>query len=234
MTKKLKIILIIISILILCSFFLYHKNKQIQKFFANNQITSAYYDIVENQKEINQKLDKIAKNPTYTFENAYLELNPYQISPLSGIIIFTTKEEENIEVYLEEEKIYTSEKAKIHTLPIYGLFENKKNKITLKKGNDYKDYFFTTEKSNLAPLNILEKSPQLNSQDFYFMTASYISGLSAYDQLGNLRFYLREDYRMDIEWLPNGHFIIGIPDSQFAENFYGFVEMDYLGKIYNY
>ena len=32
------------------------KAKQIQKFFTNNQITSAYYDIVESQKEINQKL----------------------------------------------------------------------------------------------------------------------------------------------------------------------------------
>ena len=39
---------------------------------------------------------------------------------------------------------------------------------------------------------------------------------------------------MDVEWLDNGHFLIGTSQGQFAENFVSFVEMDYLGKIYNY
>ena len=39
---------------------------------------------------------------------------------------------------------------------------------------------------------------------------------------------------MDIEFLENGHFLIGTSQGQFAENFCAFVEMDYLGKIYNY
>ena len=68
----------------------------------------------------------------------------------------------------------------------------------------------------------------------YFTVASYKTYLTAWDISGKLRFYLTVDNRMDVEWLNNGHFLIGTSQGQFAENFCAFVEMDYLGKIYNY
>ncbi len=227
-------IYIYLIILLLCiGIVLFYQNQQIKNLFQNGT-TSKVNEILSMQKEINQKLEKIKKNTKYTLENAYIELNPYKISPLSAIIIFQTNDKEKIEVYLNQEYILTSEENNIHTIPIYGLHENTENIIKLKSSDKEIDYKIQTEKSNLASLNILENNNTSKHDELYFMTASYISGLSAYDQDGNLRFYLTEPYRMDIEWLENGHFIIGIPEGQYAENFYGFVEMDYLGKIYNY
>ena len=74
----------------------------------------------------------------------------------------------------------------------------------------------------------------LNNEELYFTVASYKTYLTAWDIDGHLRFYLTVDNRMDVEWLSNGHFLIGTSEGQFAENFCSFVEMDYLGKIYNY
>lgn len=235
MKKKYIIILSIISIAILLSSFTiyYQQDKKRKELFQNKTITLANDKIVEQQKKINDELDNIAKEKKYTLENAYIKLNPYEISPLSAIIIFETEDKESFKVYINEEFVTTTEETTTHTIPIYGLLENKNNKIKLTSENKEKEYFIQTEKSNLLPLEIMKKSEKLND-DLYFMTASYISGLSAYDKNGNLRFYLTEPYRMDVEWLENGHFLIGVPNGHFAENFYAFVEMDYLGKIYNY
>lgn len=230
-----KIGYIILGIILICgtAFLISFKNPY-QELFENTSTESLVNELLLEQTNINNKLTKISKNNTYTFENAYVELNPYQISPLSAIIIFQTEKESEIKVYLNDEYLTTTTNEKTHIIPIYGLYENTENHIKLIKDTEEKEYILKTEKSNLETFNILERSNQLNNEELYFQSASYKSGLSAYDSFGNLRFYLTQMFRMDVEWLENGHFIVGIPDGQFAENFYGFVEMDYLGKIYNY
>ncbi len=230
---KKKIFIITISLILLGLLILiYFQRRNFLEEFQNKQTINLKDEILSTQKEINKKLDQIKNNETYTFDNPYVEQNPYQISPLSAIIIFHTEKECEINIYLNEKHIMTTKKEKQHAIPIYGLYENQENKVKLIKDQEEKIITLKTEKSNLEPLTILEN--HLEEESFYFMTASYKSGLSAYDNSGNLRFYLKGMYRMDVEWLENGHFLIGIPNGQFAENFYGMVEMDYLGKIYNY
>lgn len=236
MTKK-KIILLIavlIGIEIILGWINFEKKKQIQELFQNSSKTVWKNKIISNQIEINQKLEQKKKSQEYTLDHAYIELNPYQISPLSAIIIFQSNSEEEIEVWVNNIYYTKTEQETQHAIPIYGLYENKDNVIKLISSTNSKEYHLTTEPSNLSPLQILEKKETLDKNQLYFMTSSHESGLTGWDNEGNLRFYLTETFRMDVEWLDNGHFIIGIPEGHFAENFYGFVEMDYLGKIYNY
>ena len=226
-------ILILIGISAVLGIYVFNETTNLSEYLKKEEQT-ALLQQVSNQKEVNRKLADIEKSSKYTFENAYVELNPYGISPLSAIIIFQTKEESEVKVYLNGDLITTMEPTKKHTIPVYGLFEDYENIVELEIGEQTQEYKIKTKKSNLNyPLEVLEKN-NYNKNDFYFTVASYETYLTGWDVDGNLRFYLTVDNRMDVEWLDNGHFLIGTSQGQFAENFIGFAEMDYLGKIYNY
>ena len=230
------VIIIIFAILLLgcagMSLVIYHGTTKSQKYFNTDPISSVYYE-VSDQTAVNEKLAKELNNSNNTLTNAYVELNPYKISPLSGIIIFQTKNDEQIRVYVNDKYVTTMEATKKHSIPIWGLYEDYENKVRIEGTNESQEYTFKTEKSNLKyPLEVLT-STQV-TDDIYFMIASYSTHLTGWDTEGKLRFYLTENNSMDVEWLPNGHFLLGTPQGQAREQYVGFVEMDYLGKIYNY
>ena len=234
--KKKRRILISSIIIITCIGFLsllsFHKK---ENNLITGDITSAFLPIVNNQEVINKKLEKIANDSKYTFESPYVELNPYKISPLSAIIIFNTDEVKSIDVYINDVYFTKMEESKKHIIPIYGLYENYDNIVKLVSDAGELQYLIKTEKSNIEyPLEVVEKSELLEKDNLYFTVASYATWLTGWDIDGNLRFYLTEDYRMDVEWLDNGHFLIGTTQGQNREQFLGFFEMDFLGKIYNY
>ncbi len=238
MKRNAMLILVIVIIFLVASGFLslyfYKETETVSNFLVGDKHT-AILEQVSKQEGINEKLDKISNEKKYTFNDAYVEVNPYEISPLSGIIIFNTSKEEEVNVYINDVFATTMESNTKHIIPIFGLKENFDNQIKLVMGENEKVYSMPTKASNLEyPLTVNYRSEVLNNEEIYFTVASYSTYLSGWDSFGNLRFYLTVDNRMDVEWLDNGHFLIGTSQGQFAENFVSFVEMDYLGKIYNY
>lgn len=238
MKRNVMLILVIVIIFLVASGFLslyfYKETETVSNFLVGDKHT-AILEQVSKQESINEKLDKISNEKKYTFNDAYVEVNPYDISPLSGIIIFNTSKEEEVNVYINDVFATTMESNTKHIIPILGLKENFDNQIKLVMGENEKVYSMPTKASNLEyPLTVNYRSEVLNNEEIYFTVASYSTYLSGWDSFGNLRFYLTVDNRMDVEWLDNGHFLIGTSQGQFAENFVSFVEMDYLGKIYNY
>lgn len=226
------IILLLVSG-ILC-FVCYNKTEEVNNFLKGDKL-SANLELVENQKNINKKLRSISNEKKYTLKDAYVEINPYKISPLSAIIIFQTKQEVSISVTINDKLVTTMEKSRKHIIPIYGLYENFDNVVKLSDGTTDVTYNLKTEPSNIEyPLNVEYKSETLNGEEMYFTSASLSTFFTGWDIDGKLRFYLNTDNRMDVEWLSNGHFLIGTTQDQTREQFVGFVEMDYLGKIYNY
>lgn len=238
MKRNAMLILVLVIIFLVASGFLslyfYKETETVSNFLVGDKHT-AILEQVSKQESINEKLDKISNEKKYTFNDAYVEVNPYEISPLSGIIIFNTSKEEEVNVYINDDFATTMEANTKHIIPIFGLKENFDNQIKLVMGENEKVYSMPTKASNLEyPLTVNYRSEVLNNEEIYFTVASYSTYLSGWDSFGNLRFYLTVDNRMDVEWLDNGHFLIGTSQGQFAENFVSFVEMDYLGKIYNY
>lgn len=237
--KKVVVVLIpvlfLIGISAILGFYCYNETKRIHNFFNYNNKETALISEVKAQSTIDSNLLAISKMSKYTINKPYIELNPYKISPLSAIIIFGSTEEYPVDVYINDELFTKMESSKIHRIPIYGLLENYNNRIKLVANNEEYIYYIPTKPSNIKyPINVLEAREDISSNTIYFTTASYSTWLTGWDSKGRLRFYLTVDYRMDVEWLPNGHFLIGTTEGEFAENFLGFVEMDYLGKIYNY
>lgn len=232
-----KIIFVIVTIVLISvgSILLYLNFKEEKGINLEGHQVSLLLNQVDNQKAINARLNKISSSKKYTLSNPYYELNPYKISPLSAIIIFSTDDDVPVELYVNDVYVTRVESAKDHVIPVYGLYEDFENKIKLVTDIGESEVVIKTEKSNIEyPLNVKYASNSLNNQDMYFTVASYKTYLTGWDIEGKLRFYLTVDNRMDVEWLDNGHFLIGTSQGQFAENFVSFVEMDYLGKIYNY
>jgi len=227
-----KIIILILLVMLILYFITASKDNDYLKNYFEKETINSITSIIDNQLEINKKLNNIVEDDNYTISNPYIELNPYKISPLSAVIIFNTNTDKEVEVIINNKNVTKMESAKKHVIPVYGLKENFDNKVELKSDDKTYEYIIKTEKSkNNYPLEI-KKSYE--TDDIYFTVASYETYLTGWDYQGNLRFYLTTDNRMDVEWLKNNHFLIGVSDGQFAENFIGFVEMDYLGKIYNY
>ena len=207
--------------------------EELKKYFAVEKKYSAIYPQVYNQYEVNKKLESELNKKEHTLENAYVELNPYNLSPLSAIIIFQTDAEEEIKVTVNGKLVTTMEKTKKHSIPVWGLFEDYENKVLIEGTSGSKEYTIQTAKSNLEyPLEVLENHQV--TDEIYFMIASHSTHLTAWDTDSKLRFYLTAPNSMDVEWLDNGHFLLGTPQGQAREQYVGFVEMDYLGKVYNY
>ena len=226
------IIIVLITLLTVLMIIKFSTTSNLEDKYFKYDVISSTSNLINDQYDINNRLDNISNNKKYTMEEPYVELNPYKISPLSAVIIFQSSDNKSIEVYVNDKLETTMELSKKHIIPIYGLKEDYDNKIVLKSDSTTKELYIKTEKSNINyPLNIVKS---YRTDDIYFTVASYETYLTGWDSEGNLRFYLTTDNRMDVEFLDNGHFLIGVTQGQVREQFIGFVEMDYLGKIYNY
>lgn len=234
MKKVFNITLIVSVLLVVVMVYCFNEAKRLSSYFKGD-VLSTTIDQVYIQKKVNDELERAKKNKSYSIENAYVKLNPYEISPLSAIIIFYTQSEEEVEVFINDEFFTKMEKSNEHAIPIYGLYEDYDNVITLKINGKSYDKHIKTDASNIKyPLNISKNEVLNNENDLIFTVSSYETYFTGWDRNGKLRFYLTVDNRMDVEWLPNGHFLIGTSEGQVRENFLSLVEMDYLGKIYNY
>jgi hypothetical protein len=85
----------------------------------------------EAQTDINNEIIKKLNEEIYTIDSPLIVTNPYKINPLSAIIAFNTKENKSINVVINGEYSYTSSESKIHILPVYYLYGDTTNKISL-------------------------------------------------------------------------------------------------------
>lgn len=232
MKKKLCICTLCCTIILFLIFIFNRRNNYID----DNMITNySISKLLVEQEKINDEIKNISNSNKYNFDNPKVMVNPFKISPLTALIIFNTDVNTSISVNVNNEYNFETEVSTNHLIPIYGLYENKSNIVTLKQSNmDEKIIEIITDKSsNINELNVI-KTRSGNVNDLYFMTSPVGTSASAYDKNGNLKWYLTEKFTMDFEWLDNGHFLVGIKESDVSDRKIGFVEMDYLGKIYNY
>lgn len=173
----------------------------------------------------------------YTIDNPKIILNPYEISPLTALIIFETEKEIEpvVTIYGKEidEKIdkdvtysYKFKKDKVHYLPIYGLYANYTNKVLISDGEN--EYEYDIQTSDIAVLSTV-KGKDLGNKLFFDEEDNY---LYAYDKYGDIRWILNGNYKGNISMLDNGHIIVSTDRLIYDKLSTGIVEMDLLGKIY--
>ncbi len=176
----------------------------------------------------------------YTLDDPNVVLNPYEISPLTALVIFETDEEVSPEVTIHGDSdlttyTHTFAKGTEHYLPIYGLYAGRENKVTIKCGDKEKELTIKTDElpdDFILPTSVKKDESKL-SNDLYFYTPSSSGYTAAYDVNGDVRWYLTESAIWEINRLDNGRLLVST--ERLAEVPYystGLYEMDMLGKIY--
>lgn len=195
------------------------------------------YSLIEKQKELESKF----KIEGYTIDNPNIILNPYGNSPLTAIVIFETEENVLPTITVKGKDklstfVNTFESSTKHYLPIYGLYANKENEITIEFDNIKKDLIIKTEAlpDNIAlPTEVYSNKDKLNN-DLYFFTPSSLGYTLAYDVNGDVRWYFTSNALWKIDRLKNGNLLLSTERLiNFPYYMTGLYEMDLLGKIYN-
>lgn len=232
MTKKNKIILIIVIILLtIIALFRLHCH-------LNEGKEELLYDYTLTEKQ--EGYEKEFNAEKYTFENMKVVLNPYKISPLTALIMFKTEEKEKVTIKINGKDnlttyTHTFDEEKVHYIPVYGLYPDKENEITITCGDKQKTIKIQTEKlpdDFILPEKVIKSQDKLTN-DLYFYTPSSKGYTCAYDTNGDVRWYLTETAIWEMNRLKNGHLLLST-ERLVNTPYYttGLYEMDMLGKIY--
>lgn len=233
MKNKKKIILIallIVFVLVCILLFVLHCLSN------NSNEVKQTISLVEHQ----ENLEKNLKSDGYTIDHPNIIVNPYEISPLTALIIFETESEVAPIVTIVGEDEHTTfthefEKNTIHYLPIYGLYAGRDNEVIIEVDGVEKSITITTEElpdDFIVPTSV-EADKESLGNDLYFFTPSSSGYTSAYDVNGYVRWYLTIDALWEINRLGNGHLMVSterLVNSPYYMT--GLYEMDLLGKIY--
>ena len=192
--------------------------------------------LIENQ--IKQEKEFKAEGATIDEPNIYL--NPYGISPLTALITFETESAVSPKVTIKGKDSLTTyshtfESKTEHYLPIYGLYADTENEVTIEYKGVKKTITIKTEalpEDMILPTDITADKSKL-SNDLYFFTPSSSGYTVAYDVNGDVRWYLNIYAIWEINRLDNGHLLVST-ERLINSPYYmtGLYEIDLLGKIY--
>lgn len=205
-------------------------------------ISSIGYNIVSANETVNELVDiiKIQENKEkyltpygYTLDNPNIILNPYGISPLTALIIFETDEDLPVTITVQgkdELSTYknTFETTTKHYIPVYGLYANATNHITIECGNLTKE--ITIETAALPIELITTESLTNTTNNLTFITSDKYP--YALDSNNEVRWYLTKTYSGKINYLKNNNLLLSDETTNSNFNSYGLVEIDLLGKIH--
>lgn len=237
-TKKIIFISVIVVLLILVAVVIIlipNKDNSIDK--GNENIVSSL--VAATQSEIDMQIKNDLETNKYKLNDARIYLNPYNVSPMSALLVFVSDTETEVEVTVKgknnDDLVTKYDKEKYHYIPIFGLYQKHENKIEVKLGTgESKTFTITTGEFDFYPVTTVNQMDTANlNNDFYFITSPITMRSIALDSYGELRWYTEAMYYHDIVSLENGHMLIG----NGSLNQYGLttelVEIDYLGRIYN-
>lgn len=234
----------IFVIMIITSFIIYgfKAPKRIEVLTTNNLI------VTQKQLEIEMQYEYDKWN--YTDKEPFFIINPYQISPLTALLIFDSEENSSYKLVVkgkteEADFEYISISKIVHEIPIYGLYLGD-NTIEVYSYNIYTNTnielvytknFTISHPEDEAKLSLpttIETTYEYFGDDLMLLTSAVASSYTiAYDYNGDIRWYINISLGFSPDFLANGHLIIGseriISDPYYATSLY---EMDFTGKIY--
>ncbi len=232
MKKKKIVIIVVVIILILVTLCLL--------IFNNMSTNSKEVKVVSSLIEKESKLEDDFPTELKDIDNADVIVNPYEISPLTALIIFKTDEAVSPKVTIEgDDELstyeYTFDEGTEHYLPIYGLYPDRDNTVVVEYGDVRKEFTIATKAlpdDFILPTSVDANKDEL-SNDLYFFTPSSGGYTCAYDVNGDVRWYLTINSIWEVNRLDNGHMMLSterLVNSPYYMT--GLYEMDMLGKIY--
>ena len=229
--KKIVIIVVVIILILVVGCLLV---------FNNLSTNSKEVKVVSSLIEEESKLEEDFPTELKDIDKADVIVNPYDISPLTALIIFKTETSVSPKVTIEgDDELstyeYTFDEGTEHYLPIYGLYPDRDNTVVVEYGDVRQEFTITTEAlpdDFILPTSVDADKDEL-SNDLYFFTPSSNGYTCAYDVNGDVRWYLTINSIWEVNRLDNGHLMLSterLVNSPYYMT--GLYEMDMLGKIY--
>jgi len=217
-------------------------------FGLSDPITSGVADseslVAMQQSSENEFLVEFS-NGDYTKENPYFVLDPYDMAPLSGLLMFDTPDTAEFKILIrgktEEGNIeYVTSPGVSHIIPVYGLYPKTRNRIEIYELFDLDGYILVhTVYVDTTPLpeSIIVPEHVETTHDYFgddlMITMSTSSNLAVgYDYLGDVRWYLSKEMSWTPKLLDNGNFLFGYRN--LVDPYYSteLIEIDFLGKVH--
>jgi len=199
--------------------------------------------LLSDQSKTDDEIIQKVESGLFTFEKPLVIHNPYQVSPLTAIIGFKTEEKVPIKVKVKarnngKDLVYTTKENTNHYIPIYGLYMDYDNIIEI----SYKDKINTinipVEKIDVNKyfdINTIVNKNNLpsNDNDFIFLSTFRGSYSVAYDQSGEIRWFLTNQIYKELNKLSNGNYLLSNSNLVNTNESPNILEVDALGKIYS-
>lgn len=204
--------------------------------------------MVAASMEIDRQLAAEQEN-SYSWEEPMVIQNPYQISPLSAVVLFDTPEECGVRFTVKGKTEAADISGEIdpaasHRVPIIGLYPAMENTVVLElldaSGNvtDSQEIKITTD---VLPAKLTDaiEPVKTSGESAYELTLVY--GMSttypfAYDCMGDIRWYMSGEKTDGLFMLSNNRMITidnsAYVPSQVAPQTTSLYEIDYLGRAY--
>lgn len=188
------------------------------------------------------ELDKNYQSVDYSPDDPKVILNPYEISPLTALILFKTNQPESVILTIKGKDNLTTfshqfPAATEHRLPVYGLYPDTENKIELKLSYQTKELTIKTDAlpDNFSKIVSVTSDKANLTNQLYFMTgASEHARTIAFDVNGDVRWYLTKNLAWEIKRSHTSRKLLVSTDRLIMSPYYntGIYEIDLLGKIY--
>lgn len=196
-------------------------------------------DFYESQNNIIKEILDDYRENNYKIDNPKVIHNPFLNSPLSALVLFKTDKQEKVTVTLKgkhgDDLVTTFESSKDHYLPIYGLYEKHKNEIVIKteSGKSKTVYINLDQMLETGDREVIINNIKNSNGEFYFGTTALGTASIAYDNYGEVRWFISEDYSKGITMLQNGHILLcDLTEGPNVVSSGGVVEIDMLGFIH--
>lgn len=220
-------------------------------------LVSLTMSMIERQTAAESEVEQEFATGKYSLEEPLVVLDPYSVSPLTAIAMFRTDEPCQVSIHISakfdvDEINFTFEEYKTeHRIPIYGLYADAVNQITLKtisKTGQRKEATIEITTAEV-PLEIKNRSNKYqlknvkayqNGVNFVYRIATADQGKWAFDSQGECRWYISqkganvgtilEHQTPMIDFTENGYFYTGC-GPQLSGHPLILLKMDFMGKI---
>jgi len=210
---------------------------------APESIISEMLVLVEKQAQIDDSLLAELNGGEHSFDDPLVIVDPYNISPLTALVLFTSDEPMNISVHISgktklAEIDFTFDGFNTeHFIPIYGLYPNESNNVEITARTINGDAYKKTLEIRTEPLppelamNIISVDLKQNDKYQPGMNFTYTQK-TAFDVNGDYRWFLN-DFKLNRQTLFNYNGNMIISQGSTFEGDILFYIINPLGKIFN-
>ncbi len=195
---------------------------------------------VQKQQKLEAEIEAYYRGGKFTFDNPLVVQNPYGTAPLTALLIFDTPEATQISIHVPGKTPLAAVDFtfdgfnKHHEIPVYGLYADYLNQVTLTGKNQAGDVTTTVVPLQTEPLpvsldwvSIVQVNPALYNPGMNF---TFQNNKIVFDINGEVRWFDTQSTLQTFVRLENGHYLFtySVPNEPNDV----LMEQDLLGKIY--